>query len=150
MGRALLNKSLIQLSPDRWGCTPSLVVAWPEGTQTQGWVYGRINGEHQEGLCQGGPSNVHILVVSHCQPMPLLACSFVSVCCGITAPLLWVLVHAKFCLCPSSLESLFPSVLWKACNQILPALKARFSGDSQALCWVPRLRSLPWGSKHSR
>ena len=32
---------------------------------------------------------------------------------GVTAPFLWVLVWAKFCLCPSRLESLFPPVVWK-------------------------------------
>ena len=33
VGRALLSKALIQLSADMWGCTPSLVVVWPEATQ---------------------------------------------------------------------------------------------------------------------
>ena len=36
VGRALLSKALIQLSADRWGCTPSLVVVWPEATQPGG------------------------------------------------------------------------------------------------------------------
>ena len=36
---------------------------------------------------------------------PVLAGSFVSVSCGVTAPFLWVLVHTKFCLCPPRLES---------------------------------------------
>ena len=36
MGRALLSKALIQLSADGWGCTPSLVVVWPEATQPWG------------------------------------------------------------------------------------------------------------------
>ena len=31
--RALLSKALIQLSADGWGCTPSLLVVWPEATQ---------------------------------------------------------------------------------------------------------------------
>ena len=30
VSRALLSKALIQLSANRWGCTPSLVVVWPE------------------------------------------------------------------------------------------------------------------------
>ena len=34
--RALLSKALIQLSADGWGCTPSLVVYWPEATQPWG------------------------------------------------------------------------------------------------------------------
>ena len=39
VGRALLSllsKALIQLSADEWGCTPSLVVVWPEATQPWG------------------------------------------------------------------------------------------------------------------
>ena len=36
VGRALLSKALIQLSADGWGCTPSLVVVWPEETQPWG------------------------------------------------------------------------------------------------------------------
>ena len=44
---------------------------------------------------------------------PTEACSFGSVSCGVTASLLWVLVDAKFYLCPPRLESLFPSVLQK-------------------------------------
>ena len=54
-----------------------------------------------------------------------LAGSFGSVSCGVTAPFLWVSVHAKFCLCPPRLESLFALVPWKSYNQI----KARFPGD---------------------
>ena len=34
--RALLSKALIQLSADGWGCTPLLVVVWPEVTQPRG------------------------------------------------------------------------------------------------------------------
>ena len=34
VGRALFSQALIQLSADMWGCTPSLVVVWPEATQT--------------------------------------------------------------------------------------------------------------------
>ena len=78
-----------------------------------------------------------------------LASSFGSVSCGVT-PLIWVLVHAKFCLCLPRLESLFPSALWKAYNQIPLALKARFPRDSQSLCIIPRLGSLTWDSKLSQ
>ena len=41
--------------------------------------------------------------------------------------------------------SLFLLVLWKVYNKILLALKARFPGDSQSLCWIPRLASRMWG-----
>jgi len=36
---------------------------------------------------------------------PTLTSSFGSVSYGVTAPVLWVLVCAKFCLCPPRLES---------------------------------------------
>ena len=57
---------------------------------------------------------------------------------------------AQLCLCLSRLEYLFPSVLWKAYNQIPLALKARFSGDSQSLCRIPRLGSLKRASEPSQ
>ena len=44
----------------------------------------------------------------------------------------------------------FLPVLWKTCNQILLALKAKFPGDSQSLCQIPRLGSLMWGSEPSQ
>ena len=81
---------------------------------------------------------------------PTLAGGFGSVSCVATAPLLWVLVHTRFCLCLPSLESLLLSVLCKAYNQILLALKARFHGDFQSLCWIPRLGNLMWGSEPSQ
>ena len=43
--------------------------------------------------------------------LPKLAGSFGSGSCGVTAYLLWLSVHAKFCLCPPRLEHLFPPVL---------------------------------------
>lgn len=67
---------------------------------------------------------------------PTLAGSFASVSCVgawgvvVTAAFLWVLVHTRFCLWPSRLESPFPPVLWKSCNQIPLAFKVRFPGDS--------------------
>ena len=65
---------------------------------------------------------------------PTLAGSFGSVSCGVTAPFLWVLVHARLCLCPPRLKSLFPSVLQKSCDQIPVAFKTRFPRpkDSQS------------------
>ena len=81
---------------------------------------------------------------------PTLAGSFGSGSCGVTAPLLWVWVHAEFRLCPPRLESLFPPVLWKSCHQILLAFKFRFPGDSQPLCQIHRLGSLTWSSEPSQ
>ena len=56
VGRALLSKTLIQLSANGWGCAPSLVVVCPEATQPYVRLYGRVDGDLQEGLHQGGPS----------------------------------------------------------------------------------------------
>ena len=72
---------------------------------------------------------------------------FDSVSCGVTAPFLWVLVHARFHLCAPRLESLFPPVLWKFDNQIPLAFKVRFPQDFQSLCQIPRLGSLMLGSE---
>ena len=80
----------------------------------------------------------------------MLAGSLGSVSCGVTAPILWVLVHAKFYLCPPKLESLLPLILWKSYNQILLALEARFPWDSQSVCQIPRLGSLTWCSEPSQ
>ncbi|CAM9671314.1 unnamed protein product [Rangifer tarandus platyrhynchus] len=73
---------------------------------------------------------------------PILAGSFGSVSCGVAAPFLWVLVCTRFCLCPPRLESLFPPVLWKSCNQIPLAFKVRFPGDTQSFCQIPSLGGL--------
>ena len=126
--------------------------------------YGKVNGARQEGpfpacccqcLC---PCGVPLLTHASTGDPPTSSCSCGSVSCGVTAPLLWVLVHARFCLCPPRLEflfpsvpprleSLFPPVLWKSCNQIPMVFKARFPWGSQSLCQVPRLGSLMCGSE---
>ena len=72
-------------------------------------LYGRVNGELQEGLHQGGPSSAPSLWWAPASPCstggpPTLAGSGGSGSCEVTAPLLWVLVHAKFCLCSLRLE----------------------------------------------
>ena len=57
VGRALLSKALIQLSAKGLGCIPSLIVVWPEGTQARVYgLYGRVNGDLQEGVHQAGLS----------------------------------------------------------------------------------------------
>ena len=90
--------------------------------------------------------------VKPCWPTPSQEVTgrFGLVSCGFTAPFLWVLVLTGFYLCPPSLESLLPPVLWKSCNHIPLCFKVRFPGDSQSLCWVPRLESVTWGSESSQ
>ena len=57
---------------------------------------------------------------------PTLAGSFGSVSYRVTVPLLRVLVHAKFCLCPPRLEFLLSSVFWNSYNRIPLTLLAIF------------------------
>lgn len=62
---------------------------------------------------------------------------------------LWVLVHARFCLCPPSVESVL--VLWKSCNQIPLGLQSQIPWSLPVpLLLVPRLRSLMWGLESSQ
>ena len=49
----MLSKPLIQLSADGWGCAPSLLVVWPETTQS--WHCGRANGGLQGDSGQHAP-----------------------------------------------------------------------------------------------
>ena len=58
-------------------------------------------------------------------------------------------MHTLLCACPPRMESLFPPVLSKSCNQILLAFKVWFSGNSSSHCQTPRLGSLIWGSEPS-
>ena len=59
----------------------------------------------------------------------------------------WVLMHTLLCVCPPRVESLFPPVLSKSCNQIPLAFKVWFSGNSSSRCQTPRLGSLTWSSE---
>ena len=53
------------------------------------------------------------------------------------------------CVCPPRVESLFPPVLLKSCNQIPLAFEVWFSGNSSSRCCSHRLGSLTWGSEPS-
>ena len=58
-------------------------------------------------------------------------------------------MRALICVCPPSVECLFPPVLSESCNQILVAFKVWFSRNSSSPCHTPRLGSLTWGSEPS-
>ena len=154
VGRALLSKALIQLSAGGWGCTPSMVVVWPEDTHPWGPIVGlMVNSKRayaKENLPVPPSRGEPLLAHTSTEGPPTLAGDFDSVSCGVTAPLLWVLMRAKFCLSPPSLESLFLPVLWESCNQIPLALKVRFSVDPQSLGQIARLGSLMWSSEPSQ
>ena len=47
-------------------------------------------------------------------------------------------MHTPLCVCPPRVESLFPPVLSKSCNQILLAFKVWFSGNCSTYCQTPR------------
>ena len=70
---------------------------------------------------------------------PTLAGRSGSVCCGVTAPSSWVLMCTLLCVCPPRVESLFPPVLLKSCNQILLAFHVWFSGNSSSHCQIPQI-----------
>ena len=58
-------------------------------------------------------------------------------------------MHTQLCVCHPGVESLFPPVLSKSCNQFPLGFKVWFSRNSSSCCWTPRLGSLMWGSERS-
>ena len=123
-------------------------------------LFGGVNGRLQEGSCQGvlprtSAASVLVPVVSHSCPPPLQETlqhqqvRLVQSPMGVTAPSPWVLTHMLFCVCSPRVQSLFPPVMSKSCNQILLAFKVWFSGNSSSRCWTPRLGSLTWASEPS-
>ena len=58
-------------------------------------------------------------------------------------------MRTLLCVCPPRVESLFPPVLSKSCNQNPLAFKVWFSRNSSSCCQTPRLGSLTWGSEPS-
>ena len=93
-------------------------------------IYGRVNGDLQEDLCQGAPFRTAAASPHpHSEPLPTytttgapptLAGGSGSVAYGITIPFSWVLVWTSFCLCPP--KTLFAPVLWQSYNQIFLAI----------------------------
>ena len=58
-------------------------------------------------------------------------------------------MRTRLCVCPPKVESLFPPVLLKSCNQIPVAFKVWFSRNSSSHSRSPRFGSLTWGSEPS-
>ena len=58
-------------------------------------------------------------------------------------------MHTLLCVCPPRVESLFPPVLSKSCNQIPLAFKVWFSRNSSSRCRTPKFGSLTWVSEPS-
>ena len=84
---------------------------------------------HTKGTFQAASALTPVVGPSTGDPTTLTG-SLGSVSREVTAPFLWVLVHARFCLCPPRWESLFPPVLWKSYDQTPLAFKVRFPRDS--------------------
>ena len=133
MGKARLSKSF---SVDEWGCVPPCSLALSQtvvGEMETSFL--RIYGSMLclLGLLLSGSLTLQQATVDphlH-QRLPDTQRPFGWLSCGVTAPLSWVLVGTRFCLCPPRV-SLSP-VLWKFCNRMLLTLKVRFPGDSQSL-----------------
>ena len=97
MDRAMLSKSLIQFSVDGRGCVSSLLF-------DLGPNYG--GGNEDNDLLQKVPCTHCTQCPQPCStPLPTHTSTLTgksgSVSCGVTAPFSWVLVHTRFCLCPS-------------------------------------------------
>ena len=58
-----------------------------------------------------GVPTAQLLALASTEDPPTLADRSGSVSCGITAPFPWVLVYARFCLCPPREESVSPSAV---------------------------------------
>ena len=74
VGRALLSKSLIQLSADGWGCVSSLMVVWPGVLEPIGSMV-RLLANFKKDFCQHVPPRTvaarsSVLAAGHQQPMP--------------------------------------------------------------------------------
>ena len=99
MGRAMLSKSLIQVSIDGWGCVPSLLLdlqpTYVGGNEDNGNLLQKVPCMH---CC--------IQCCQHCSRPPpthasaedswILAGKSESVSCGVTASFSWVLVCTSF------------------------------------------------------
>ena len=119
------------------------------------------NGRLQEGSCQEVSTSQNFCCQCPCpcgepQPPPAAARDpptpagrSGSVSYGVTAPSPCVLMHTLLCVCPPSVESLFPPVLLKSYSQIPLSFNVWFSRNSSSHCQTPRLGSLTWGSEPS-
>ena len=109
MGRAMLNKSLIQFSVDGCGCVPSLLFElrpnYGGGKEDNGDPLQNVQGTH---FCIQCPQPCSRPPLSHAFSGDFwtLTGKSVSVSCGVTAPFSWVLVCTRFCWCPQ--ESVSP------------------------------------------
>ena len=98
----MLSKFLIQFSVDGWGCVPSLIFDlgpnFGECNEDHGNLLLKIPCRHRYTQCPRPCSRPPPTHASTRDSWTLMGKSG-SVCCGVTAPFSWVLVH-KVLLCP--------------------------------------------------
>ena len=111
MGRAMLNKSLIQFSVDGWSCVPFLLFdlrpKYGGGNQDSGDFLQKVPCTHCHTQCPQ-PCSRPLLTHASTGDSWTLTGKSGSVSCGVTAPFSWVLVHTSFCLCPPGVCFLSP------------------------------------------
>ena len=131
-GGSKFSKSLIQFSPDGWGCVPSLLFGLRPN-----YVWVRVNGNflpYPSPVLFSAPNPL----AGHCQTTLPSGDSWTltgksgSVSSGVTAPFSWVLVHTNFTFVPS--KSLFP----QSCGRPVTKFQSQIPCSFQSLCWIPR------------
>ena len=107
MGRAMLSKSLIQFSVDGPDCVSSLLFDlrpnYGGGNEDNGDLLQKAPCTHWHTQC---PWPCSMPPVAHASTRDSWTVTRKSgpVSSGVTAPFFWVLVHTRFCLCPSSVS----------------------------------------------
>ena len=103
MGKAMVSKSLIQISVDGQDCIPSLLFdlkpSYDGGNEDNGDLLQMIPCRHCYTQCPQPCSRPRPTTPPPETPGDSSA-SLGQSLVGVTAPLSWVLVHTRFCLCP--------------------------------------------------
>ena len=96
-GHAQGSKSFIQLSVNGQGCVPSLLFDLRPndggGNEDNGYCIATLSAPN--------PAAGHHRLHASARDSWTLTGKSGSVSCGVTDPFSWVLVHTRFCLCPS-------------------------------------------------
>ena len=99
MGRAMLSKSLTQISVARQGCVPSLLFDlrpnYGRGNEDNGDLLQKVPCMH---CCTEYLQPCSRLLPTHTSAGDVWTLTGKSL--GVTAPFSWVLLHTRFCLCP--------------------------------------------------
>ena len=148
VGRAFLSKALIQLSVDGWVALPVSCLAWGDPALGSTGSMVELIMASKRANTKGVLPGLLLLVLLllwwapadrrfHRRPSNTIRFFFYSISYGVIAPFLWVLVWARFCLCPPRPEFLSIPVLWKSYSQILLAFKISSLGIPSPLAKSP-------------